>query len=81
MIEKTAGFVRKGGGQMEVLLRVKQAGNPLFAFLTPGDRLHPFFRWLVQAKPQVRRCLWTDIQGPMFVGLLYDPGTSNALVH
>lgn len=52
VIQQTAGFVRGGGGQLEVLLRVKQAGNPLFGFLLPSDPLHPFYRWLVETRPQ-----------------------------
>jgi len=29
--------------QFEVFLKVKQAGNPSFAFLNPADALHPYF--------------------------------------
>lgn len=35
-----------------MLLRVKQASNPLFAFLLPADPLHPLYRWLVETRPQ-----------------------------
>lgn len=52
VIKQTADFVRSSGGQLEVLLRVKQGGNPLFGFLLPADRLHPFYRWLVETRPQ-----------------------------
>ena len=54
VLEQTAGFVRQGGGQLEVLLRVKQAGSPLFAFLVPSDPLHAFYRWLVDMPPEAR---------------------------
>ena len=44
IMRQTAGFVRGGGQQLEVLLRVKQAGKPGFGFLEPADRLHAFYR-------------------------------------
>ncbi|KAK9837970.1 hypothetical protein WJX74_008811 [Apatococcus lobatus] len=47
---QTAGFVRQAP-QMEFLLRVKQAHNKNFGFLMPNTKLHPFFRWLVEANP------------------------------
>ena len=50
---QTAKFVRGSGGQTEFVLRVKQAGNPNFRFLDPKDRLHLYFRWLVETNPQV----------------------------
>lgn len=50
---QTAKFVRGSGGQTEFVLRVKQAGNPNFRFLDPEDRLHSYFRWLVETNPQV----------------------------
>jgi hypothetical protein len=31
------------------MLRVKQAANPLFNFLSPADPLHPYYRWLLGA--------------------------------
>jgi Surp module len=43
--------VREAGGQSEFRLGVAQAGNPNFAFLRPGDRLFPYYRWLLQAAP------------------------------
>lgn len=53
MVE-TARFVRHGGGQAEVLLRVRQASNPSFAFLSPASRLHAYYRWVVEKDPEVR---------------------------
>lgn len=50
---QTAKFVRGSGGQTEFVLRVKQAGNANFRFLDPKDRLHSYFRWLVETNPQV----------------------------
>ncbi len=52
---ETARFVRSNGGQVEVLLRVKQAANPLFGFLLPGNAMHAYYRWAVESNPQVGR--------------------------
>ncbi|KAL4855283.1 putative MscS family protein [Chlorella vulgaris] len=51
MIRQTAAFVRGSGQQAEVLLRVRRAADPTFAFLEPHSTLHPFYRWLLQANP------------------------------
>ena len=53
IVVETARFVRRGGGQVEVLMRVRQAGNRRFAFLMPGDRVFPYYRWVVDTNPQV----------------------------
>lgn len=50
---QTAKFVRESGGHSELVLRVRQAANPNFAFLRPDDLRHAYFRWLVTADPQV----------------------------
>jgi hypothetical protein len=50
---QTAKFVRESGGHSELVLRVRQASNPNFAFLRPDDHRHPYFQWLVTADPQV----------------------------
>lgn len=55
VLRQTADFVRGGGPQLEVLLRVKQAGNPAFAFLEPTDRLHPFYRCGVERAQRAHR--------------------------
>ncbi|MBA0567438.1 hypothetical protein Golob_012175 [Gossypium lobatum] len=47
IMARTAIFVRKHGGQSEIVLRVKQGDNPTFGFLMPDHRLHPYFRFLV----------------------------------
>lgn len=53
VIMRTAKFIRDQGPQMEVLMRAKQATNAKFQFLTPGDRLHPFYKHvLVHCKQQ-----------------------------
>lgn len=44
IISQTAKFVRGKGIQVEVKLRVQQAGNPKFDFLYTQDRLYPYYR-------------------------------------
>ncbi|XP_010485136.1 PREDICTED: splicing factor, suppressor of white-apricot homolog [Camelina sativa] len=39
IITKTSSFVSKHGGQSEIVLRVKQGGNPTFGFLMPDHHL------------------------------------------
>ena len=46
-IEKTALFLAGQGAQMEILLKAKQSGNPVFDFLSNDSTLHPFYRHLV----------------------------------
>lgn len=41
--------------QFEVLLKVKQASNPDFAFLYPGHTLHPYYTWLRQRDSKIMR--------------------------
>ncbi|MQL72099.1 hypothetical protein Taro_004418 [Colocasia esculenta] len=47
IISRTAKFVSEHGGQSEIILRVKQGGNPTFGFLMPDHKLHAYFRFLV----------------------------------
>eukprot|EP00897_Mesotaenium_endlicherianum_P008033 jgi/Mesen1/7258/ME000373S06330 len=47
IIAHTAKFICEHGGQAEIVLRVKQAGNANFDFLLPDHNLHPYFRFLV----------------------------------
>ncbi|CAB3369997.1 Hypothetical predicted protein [Cloeon dipterum] len=49
IIEKTALFISQQGGQMEVLLKAKQAGNPQFGFLSFNDELHPYYKIVLTA--------------------------------
>lgn len=53
VLVETARFVRRSGGQVEVLLRVKQGSNPTFSFLFPRDRSHLYYRWIVETDPKV----------------------------
>lgn len=52
IITETAKFLRINGGQVEVLLKVKQASNPNFGFLNHDHPLHPYYRWIVDANPR-----------------------------
>jgi len=46
--------------QFEVLLKVKQADNPVFSFLQADCELHPFYRWKRDGKDEIvfieKRC-------------------------
>ena len=46
-IEKTALFLAGQGAQMEILLKAKQSGNPVFDFLSNDSPLHPFYRHII----------------------------------
>lgn len=49
IIEKTAKFISTQGAQMEILIKAKQANNPLFEFLNQGSHLNPFYKHTLQA--------------------------------
>lgn len=49
IIEKTAKFISTQGPQMEILIKAKQANNPLFEFLNQNSRLNPFYKHTLQA--------------------------------
>uniref|UniRef100_A0A182SKE1 SURP motif domain-containing protein n=1 Tax=Anopheles maculatus TaxID=74869 RepID=A0A182SKE1_9DIPT len=49
VIEKTAKFIASQGGQMEILLKTKQANNPLFDFLNQSGRLFRYYRHVLLA--------------------------------
>lgn len=49
IIEKTARFISTQGPQMEILIKAKQANNPLFDFLNQSGRLNPFYKHTLQA--------------------------------
>lgn len=61
IISRTAKFVNEHGGQTEIILRVKQGGNPSFGFLMPEHKLHAYFRFLVD-HPELSRNV-TDTVG------------------
>eukprot|EP01127_Copromyxa_protea_P012876 TRINITY_DN338_c0_g1_i2.p1 TRINITY_DN338_c0_g1~~TRINITY_DN338_c0_g1_i2.p1 ORF type:complete len:559 (-),score=121.77 TRINITY_DN338_c0_g1_i2:711-2387(-) len=47
IIDKLAAYIVKNGPQMEEVTRVKQAGNPIFEFLTEGGKYHDYYRWKI----------------------------------
>jgi len=47
VIEKTAFLIARQGPQMEILLKAKQAGNPVFDFLTIDHEYHKFYKHLL----------------------------------
>ncbi|XP_031625740.1 protein suppressor of white apricot isoform X2 [Contarinia nasturtii] len=49
IIEKTARFISEQGPQMEILIKAKQANNPLFDFLNQNGRLNAFYKHSLQA--------------------------------
>ncbi|XP_052902387.1 protein suppressor of white apricot isoform X2 [Anopheles moucheti] len=49
IIEKTAKFIASQDAQMEILLKTKQANNPLFNFLIQTDRLFRYYRHVLLA--------------------------------
>lgn len=61
IIEKTAKFIASHGNQMEIILKTKQSGNPLFNFLDYKDTLNPYFKFLVAA---IRENSYTPSQEP-----------------
>lgn len=48
IIEKTAKFIAGQGSQMEILIKAKQANNPLFEFLNQSSRLNRFYKHMLQ---------------------------------
>nr|CAG4646331.1 EOG090X07RL [Macrothrix elegans] len=49
IIEKTADFISAHGTQMEIIVKTKQANNPMFQFLHFDSQLHPFYRHVMNA--------------------------------
>lgn len=49
IIEKTANFISSQGVQMEIIVKAKQANNPMFQFLHFDSPLHPFYRHILAA--------------------------------
>nr|SVE74237.1 EOG090X07RL [Daphnia barbata] len=49
IIEKTANFISSQGTQMEIIVKAKQANNPMFQFLHFDTALHPFYRHILTA--------------------------------
>ncbi|XP_058790335.1 splicing factor, suppressor of white-apricot homolog isoform X2 [Phymastichus coffea] len=49
IITKTALFISRQGGQMEVLIKAKQANNKQFEFLSMDGELHPYYKHVLEA--------------------------------
>ena len=49
IVEKTANFISSQGTQMEIVVKAKQANNPMFQFLHFDNALHPFYRHVLTA--------------------------------
>ncbi|KAK3927052.1 Protein suppressor of white apricot [Frankliniella fusca] len=49
IIEKTAAFINAQGPQMEIILKMKQANNPQFSFLSFDCPLHAYYRHVLMA--------------------------------
>ena len=49
IVEKTALFISTQGPQMEIIVKAKQANNPMFEFLHFDCALHPFYRHVLAA--------------------------------
>ncbi|KAK4312587.1 hypothetical protein Pmani_015997 [Petrolisthes manimaculis] len=47
IIVKTSKFIVAQGGQMEIVIKTKQAGNPMFAFLCFDNSLNPYYKHMV----------------------------------
>ena len=50
VIEKTSEFMATQGAQMEILMRAKEAHNPKFQFLNPGNPYHSIYKQVLEKK-------------------------------
>ena len=50
VIEKTSEFIATQGTQMEILMRAKEAHNPKFQFLNPGNPYHSIYKQVLEKK-------------------------------
>uniref|UniRef100_A0A5S6Q3W4 SURP motif domain-containing protein n=1 Tax=Trichuris muris TaxID=70415 RepID=A0A5S6Q3W4_TRIMR len=48
IIEKTAAFIATHGIQMEIIVNIKQKGNPLFRFLDYNHQLHVYYKHILR---------------------------------
>ena len=50
LIEKTSEFIATQGAQMSILMRAKEAHNPKFQFLNPGNPYHTIYTQVLEKK-------------------------------
>lgn len=50
LIEKTSEFIATQGAQMSILMRAKEAHNPKFQFLNPGNPYNPIYIQVLEKK-------------------------------
>ena len=50
LIEKTSEFIATQGAQMSILMRAKEAHNPKFQFLNPGNPYHTIYTQVLERK-------------------------------
>ncbi|KFD56133.1 hypothetical protein M513_02911, partial [Trichuris suis] len=48
IIEKTASFIATHGSQMEIIINIKQKGNPFFRFLDYNHQLHVYYKHVLR---------------------------------
>lgn len=48
IIERTSMFVSEQGGQMEIIIKMKQQNNPQFGFMHLDNPLYPYYKFLVK---------------------------------
>ncbi|CDW55473.1 splicing factor, arginine:serine rich 8 [Trichuris trichiura] len=48
IIEKTASFIATHGSQMEIIVNIKQKGNPFFRFLDYSHQLHVYYKHVLR---------------------------------
>ncbi|RMZ56178.1 hypothetical protein APUTEX25_004602 [Auxenochlorella protothecoides] len=80
---QAARAVRGGGPQLEILMRVRHARQPLFGFLQPEDARHAFFKWLTGLPEEDTGVEALHEHGPAFerrvAGLMGTTGTFSFL--
>lgn len=59
IIEKTALFIYEQGGQMEIIIKMKQQHNPQFAFMHLDNPLYPYYKYL---KSQIKSGSYKPVQ-------------------
>nr|CAG4640939.1 EOG090X07RL [Eulimnadia texana] len=61
IIQKTAQFITTQGTQMEIVLKAKQANNPMFEFLNFDSALQPYYKFVCTA---IRNGTYVPVEEP-----------------